>query len=624
MTSIIRVEDPPLRSVESPATDVLLREDVKQLGALVGEILAEQEGDVFLSLVESIRVTAIQRRENVQSIESLAHDLSGLELAQAESLVRAFALWFQAVNLAERVHRIRRRRDYQKAGAGHQPGSLAAVIHQLKSDGVSLDELMTVLQRLHIEPVFTAHPTEAVRRTLLNKERDVVRRMMEDIDRALTPDERRKSRERIRVSLTSAWQTSEMPNEKPSVHDETEHVGFYLSEVLYRVLPTFLDALQEAVLDAYGTCPALPCVLKFSTWVGGDMDGNPNVGAATIFDTLCAQRELVLQAYRRDVLELRTVLTQSTSRIGVDTDVISRIDYYRQEMPRTAAKFPVRQAEMPYVELLGFIAARLSETTKSGIMAYENAKEFIDDLYLMHASLGKHRGEHAGRYALHRILRRVECFGFHLAALDLRQESSVHDAAIADLLLQPDFAQASPDQRAPVLHALIRGAAPGNMASALAKPVLAVFRALHDGREQFGVQAFGPYIISMSRSAADALSVLALATVAGFHDEKKQVPLDIAPLFETVADLEAAESSLRSLFSDPVYREHLRQRGMRQMVMLGYSDSAKDGGILASRWALQRTQVALTALAQESGIRIVFFMVAVARPAVVVEKPNAP
>ena len=219
-TTIPRVEDPPLRSVESPVTDVLLRDDVKQLGALVGEILAEQQSDEFLSQVEAIRVAAIQRRENHQAIDTLADNLSGLELEQAEGLVRAFALWFQAVNLAERVHRIRRRRDYQKAGASSQPGSLAAIIRQLKNDGVSLDELVSVVQRLHIEPVLTAHPTEAIRRALLDKERDVVRRLIEDIDRALTPDERRKGRERIRVSLTSAWQTSEMPNEKPSVRDE--------------------------------------------------------------------------------------------------------------------------------------------------------------------------------------------------------------------------------------------------------------------------------------------------------------------------------------------------------------------------------------------------------------------
>ncbi|MGH8105604.1 MAG: phosphoenolpyruvate carboxylase, partial [Arenimonas sp.] len=182
-----------------------------------------------------------------------------------------------------------------------------------------------------------------------------------------------------------------------------------------------------------------------------------------------------------------------------------------------------------------------------------------------------------------------------------------HDAALSELLAKTDFAQQTPEQRAPILHGLIHDGLAIKEESAVTKPVLDVFRALHNGRERFGTQAFGPYIVSMSRSAADALSVLALARIAGFVDDKKQIALDVAPLFETVADLEASEASLRSLFADPVYREHLKQRGMRQMVMLGYSDSAKDGGILASRWALQRTQVALTALAQESGIRIVFF-----------------
>ena len=605
-TTIPRVEDPPLRSVESPVTDVLLRDDVKQLGALVGEILAEQQSDEFLSQVEAIRVAAIQRRENHQAIDTLADNLSGLELEQAEGLVRAFALWFQAVNLAERVHRIRRRRDYQKAGASSQPGSLAAIIRQLKNDGVSLDELVSVVQRLHIEPVLTAHPTEAIRRALLDKERDVVRRLIEDIDRALTPDERRKGRERIRVSLTSAWQTSEMPNEKPSVRDEMEHVGFYLSEVLYRVLPTFQEALEEAVVGAYGECPPLPNVLRFSTWVGGDMDGNPNVGATTILDTLNAQREMVLNAYRRDVTGLRTVLTQSTARIAVDDEVLQRIEEYRELLPHIASIQPERRADMPYGDLLNLIAARLGETARNGDAAYQSVGDFSADLLLIDASLKKHRGEHAGRFGLSRILRRAECFGFHLAALDLRQDSAIHDAALSELLSLQDFAQQSPQERAPVLHALIRGNS-ATKESSIAKPVLDVFRALREGREHFGVQAFGPYIVSMSRSAADALAVLALARVAGFHEDDNHVALDVAPLFETVSDLEAAESSLRSLFADPVYREHLRQRGQKQMVMLGYSDSAKDGGILASRWALQRTQVALTALAQESGIRILFF-----------------
>jgi phosphoenolpyruvate carboxylase len=601
------LEDPPLRSVESPATDVLLRDDVKQLGTMVGEILAEQEGNEFLAQVERIRVAAIQRRENSRDIQALAHDLSGLDLKLAEQLVRAFALWFQAVNLAERVHRIRRRRDYQKLGTAPQPGGLNAVIQQLRTEGVSLEELTQLLQRLHIEPVFTAHPTEAIPRALLNKERDVVHRLLEDIDRALTPNERRKARGRIRVSLTSAWQTSELPSEKPSVRDEMEHVGFYLSEVLYRVLPSFQEALEDAVSQVYGECPALPNVLHFSTWVGGDMDGNPNVGAATILDTLNAQRDLVLKAYRTDLLGLRTVLTQSTARITVDEKVLQRIEHYKKILPATSALATEHQADMPYSELLNLMVRRLNETVKNSPVAYSNPGEFANDLALIDGSLQDHRGEHAGRSALIRIIRRVECFGFHLAALDLRQDSAIHDAALSELLAQTHFSQASPDDRAPILHTLILEGKTTQEQSSISKPVLDVFRAIRDGRERFGAQAFGPYIVSMSRSAADALAVLALARVAGFSESNQHVALDVAPLFETVADLEAAESSLRSLFADPVYRQHLQQRGMKQMVMLGYSDSAKDGGILASRWALQRTQVALTTLAQESGIRIVFF-----------------
>ncbi|MDX2299241.1 MAG: phosphoenolpyruvate carboxylase [Xanthomonadaceae bacterium] len=600
-------EDPPLREVNLPVTDQLLREDVKQLGALVGEVLAEQEGEPFLALVERIRVVAIRRRETHQPIDELAQALAGIEFDVGERLVRAFALWFQAVNLAERVHRIRRRRDYQKAGAAAQPGSLTAVVQSLRDEGIDLDSLWAVLQRLHIEPVFTAHPTEAMRPALLGKEREVVRRLIDDIDRALTPAERRKGRERIRVALTSAWQTSESPAEKPSVRDEMEHVGFYLTEVLYKVLPGFHEALDEAVTTAYGHCPPLPTMVRFATWVGGDMDGNPNVGADTMLDTLSTQRRQVLQAFRRDVLGLHTVLTQTLSRAGISDAVLARVDDYRRLLPKVAQRIPARQADMPYRELLTLMAARLAASARDGNGGYANAAEFGADLALIDESLAQHRGEHAGRFAVSRLNRRLQCFGFHLATLDLRQDSAVHDAALAELIGEPEFAQWPPHQRAQRLHALIRGEAPVREPGAVATPVLAVFRTLCVGRQRFGTAAFGPYIVSMSRSAADALAVLALARVARCGGPDGSLPLDVAPLFETVADLEAAEATLRSLFADPVYRAHLQQRGQRQMVMLGYSDSAKDGGLLASRWALQRTQVALTALAQESGVRIAFF-----------------
>ena len=309
--------DGPLREpLEFADTDGLLRDDVRRLGAMVGEMLAEQVSAEFLARVEQVRRTAIARREQGAPLEALAATLREAPLAEAEALVRAFAAYFGATNLAERVHRIRRRRDYQRMGDAPQPGGLEAVLRDLRDAGVGLEELQAMLARTCLEPVFTAHPTEAVRRALLLKEKTIVERLVADIDRGRTPPERRADDARIRQSLTTTWQTNEAPPQKPSVGDEVEHIGYYLANVLYRVLPVFYEAFGDAVEAVYGTRVALPALLRFGTWVGGDMDGNPNVGAATIRDALAAQRALALSCYLADLRALGDILTQSRSRSG--------------------------------------------------------------------------------------------------------------------------------------------------------------------------------------------------------------------------------------------------------------------------------------------------------------------
>src|SRR5688500_9043849 len=242
----------PLRTVEFAPTDTLLREDVNMLGALVGRRRAEQRRPEFPAEVERLRRAAIRRRESDAPVAEIAALLEGIELEHASDLVRAFATYFQAVNLAERVHRIRRRRDYERRGSAPQPGGLHDVLAGLAREGVSRDELLALLPRLHVEPVFTAHPTEAVRRALLKKEREIVTCLVADIDRGRTPAERRADRERIRLALTTSWQTAEAPSAKPSVADEFQHVGFYLSEVLYRVLPVFYEVFEDALRETYG------------------------------------------------------------------------------------------------------------------------------------------------------------------------------------------------------------------------------------------------------------------------------------------------------------------------------------------------------------------------------------
>jgi phosphoenolpyruvate carboxylase len=593
---------------EPRPADTLLREDVKRLGALVGEIVCEQVSPEFLQEVECLRITAIQRRENDASIESLAQGLQNLSLDHAELLVRAFATYFQAVNLAERVHRIRRRRDYQRSIAEPQPGGLEDALRRLQQAGVSAETVIELLQRLRIEPVFTAHPTEAVRRALLDKESEVVRCLVEDIDRGLTPQERRADLERMRMAFTASWQTDETPPQKPSVADEFEHVAFYLSNVLYRVLPVFHEVFEDALREVYGeNMPELPPVLGFGSWVGGDMDGNPNVGAQTIAATLANQRKLVLANYRHDLGRLAEILSQSQARIEISSELMARLENYRQQMPGAAQSLKHNDADMPYRQFCLLISEKLSITEQNQLQAYQYSDEFLADVRLIESSLHANRGEHAGGFAVRRLRHRIEAFGFHLATLDLRQESSQHDFALAALFDDADWPQRNWQDRALRLQKYIAGeiliASPN---AAQAQEILAVFGTLADALPRYGQRAFGPYIISMSRSAADALAVLALAKAAScIHGTA--VPLDIAPLFETVDDLQAAETTLRSLFSDPVYREHLRTRGNRQIVMLGYSDSAKDGGIVASRWALQQTQVELTALAKDLNIQIDFF-----------------
>ncbi|CAN5182614.1 phosphoenolpyruvate carboxylase [soil metagenome] len=575
-----------LRNLEFAPTDRLLREDVKQLGALVGEILAEQVGPDFLTEVERVRRAAITRRESGAEIDELFATLAGASKQRAADLVRAFATYFQAINLAERVHRIRRRRDYERDGQSPQPGGLRAVLQGLRDDGVTLDEITELLPRLHIEPVFTAHPTEAVRRVLLEKEQEIVASLVADIDRDRTPAERSADRERMRMVLTAGWQTAEAEPVRPTMDDELEHVGFYLSGVLYRVLPAFFETFEAALAESHGWALTLPPLLRFGSWVGGDMDGNPNVGADTIAAALAAQRALVLAAYRSDLGRLSQVLSQSLSRVAVDPGILARIDDYAQRMPQAAARLKPGDADMPYRRLLPLMSARLQATALDRPGQYADAAEFLADVTLIERSLAAHRGEHAGGFALRRLRRRVEAFGFHLATLDLRQESSVHEVALSALR---DPGNAS------------------DAAKAVAESTLAVFRTVAELRPRYGANAFGPYIISMSRTAADALAVLELARTAGCVDADDRVPLDVAPLFETVADLEVATDTLRSLFSDPAYRQHLAARGNKQIAMLGYSDSAKDGGIVASRWALQQAQIAMKALASESGIRITFF-----------------
>jgi len=587
-----------------------LREDVSRLGAMVGLMLAEQGGPAFFERVEQVRTAAIRRRREGASVDELAGSLAGLDAQHAEPLARAFATYFQAVNTAERVHRIRRRRDYQREGGKPQPESLLDVLGGLKADGVQAEELLGWLEQLWIEPVFTAHPTEAVRRSLLEKEQAIVRSLVDNFNHSRTPQERNEDDDRIYMALSAGWQTAEASPVRPSVQDEYEHVGFYLANPLYRIVPALYESLAQALQQVYGVAVKLPRLLRFASWVGGDMDGNPNVGADTIASSLASQRAQVLERYQEDVAALARQLSQTDGRVGVARALRTRLADYRERFPQAAAGIRPRHADMPYRCFLVLIGARLEATLADEAHGYGSADELIDDLQLIADSLFDNLGLHAGAYAVERLICRVRSFGFHLARLDLRQDSRVHDDALAVLLDDADWAARPVGERAERL----RPYASGERAFApchdeAADRLQSVFITLRESRERYGLEATGLYIISMARSAADVLAVLALARRAGLVAPAKphDVPLDIAPLFETVDDLQNAPATLRALLDDPVYRRHLAMRNDQQWVMLGYSDSGKDAGTLASRWGLQRAQAELLEVANAAGIKLAFF-----------------
>ncbi len=568
--------------------DAPLRDDVRTLGALVGDVLREQCGEEFFQLVERSRHAAIA------SADDELHGLvKGLPAHDAEMLIRAFATYFEVVNLAERIHRIRRRRDYLRDAAAPQEGSLKDTFGRLAAAGITPPHL-------RIEPVFTAHPTEATRRTLLEKEQVIGRLLVERLDPSRTPDEERAALARIREEVTAAWQTDPHPSARPTVMDELENVLFYLTDVVYRIVPPFYEELEQ-VLGA----PVQP-LLRFGSWVGGDMDGNPNAGAETLRAALARQRELILDRYRREAAELARRLSQSARLAGVNDDVRERIAAYSSRFPKALAAIPSRYHDMPYRVLLGLIAARLDATRREESNGYAAASELERDLRAVIESLRAHRGEHAGMFGVGRMLRRVETFGFHLATIDLRQHAHVHRAVIATLLGDAAWSARTPADRVARLRRILeRGEGPQGPPDEQATRVLEVFKAVAECRARFGETSVGPYIVSMTEGADDILTVLVLARWGGGGE--KHVPLDVAPLFETVADLEDAAAIVRALLDEPSYRSHLAARAMHQMVMIGYSDSNKDAGIAASRWALQRAQAALVETTERSGVDLTFF-----------------
>ena len=525
------------------ATDAPLRRDVRLLGDLLGRVMVEQEGEELLAREEEIRHVSRRAREtgDPDVRAELAQAVAALDLDQQTKILRAFTLYFQLANIAEQHHRIRRRRDVAR-GDGAPRESLGDAIARLREAGVDDEALAAAAAHVSLELVITAHPTEATRRTILRSQARLGA-LLADLDAGESVEER------AAEEITVLWQTDEVRPQRPRVVDEIRHGLWFFEQSLLVAAEELVAAYREAVPGA-----SLP--LSFGTWIGGDMDGNPNAGAETVREALARGRTLALARYRTEVRELAAALGLTTTLVAVSDELLESIAGDERELSTYAEAIGEQNRDEPYRRKLSFVWWRL------GNDGYRRAEELQADLDVIDRSLRANEGARIADGRLADLRRRVELFGFHVAKLDVR----FHAAELAE-------------RSARVAEAL---------------------GAVAEAQGRLGERAVDTVIVSGTESAADVLAAVDLAGEAGAR-------ISPVPLFETIRDLGEAPTIVESLLDEPRFARLVEERGRRLEVMVGYSDSGKDGGYLTAQWEIFRAQERLAALADERGIELTVF-----------------
>ncbi|HEF5870175.1 TPA: phosphoenolpyruvate carboxylase [Burkholderia cenocepacia] len=611
-----------------------LFEDIRFLGRLLGDVVREQEGDTVFDVVETIRQTAVKfrREDDSEAAQTLEKKLRKLTPEQTVSVVRAFSYFSHLANIAEDRHHNRRRRIHALAGSAPQPGTVAYALDQLKTTGNASKRL---LQRFFddalIVPVLTAHPTEVQRKSILDAQHDIAR-LLAERDQELTARERQYNEAMLRARVTALWQTRMLRDARLTVGDEIENALSY-----YRA--TFLDELPalygdiEAALAEHGLSARVPAFFQMGSWIGGDRDGNPNVTAATLDEAINRQAAVILEHYLEQVHKLGAELSVSNLLVGANDAVKALAAASPDQSPHRVDE-PYRRALIGiYTRLAASARVRLGEGTvpvrSAGrgappvrAVPYEDSEAFVADLKVLTASLDEHHGASLATPRLAPLVRAAEVFGFHLASIDLRQSSDIHEAVVAELFaragVEADYAALAEEDKLRVLRAALADPRPLRSPyieySALAQSELGVFEKAREVRAQFGARAVRNYIISHTETVSDLVEVLLLQKETGLLEGTLGVPgsgaknsLMVIPLFETIPDLRDASRIMREYFALPGIDALIAHQGAEQEVMLGYSDSNKDGGFLTSNWELYRAELALVDLFRERKITLRLF-----------------
>ncbi len=590
-----------LTSDERDVKEAPLRRDVRSLGRLLGEVLKEQGGQGLFDGVEEIRQLAIEYRELKQDeqlvlregarahqlMERIASIVGSMGLLEAYRTTKAFAIYFELINLAETNHRKRRRRTSQLSPKHTpQPGSIRGTLRRMRESGIDCECALEWLRRIEVIPVFTAHPTEVARRTVLFK-RQRIARNLELLDRLpLTDAEAAKREAGIAAEITALWQTDEVRRRPPTVRDEIKMGLDYYSGCLIEMLPGLYEEFADAFREVYECgieAHALPTFLHFGSWIGGDRDGNPFVTADCTRDALQMAGRVILDHYLTAAAELMDRLSPSRRQTTVTPTLLDAVERYAQRMPAVAPANKTRAAEEVYRRYLDYVLQRLRLTRDEPTHAdaYAGAEDFAADLKLLRESLAANAGERVVQLLLDPLLRQVNSFGFHLHSLDIRQHARVHASAIAELSSYEEAGKTGP------------GVLPAEL------------------KREFPPQAIRSYVISGVSNVDDILSVIWLSRLCGVcveaSEDRSDPGLMPVPLFESIEDLRNCPEICRTLWNSPDYRPLLDSWGGRQEVMLGYSDSNKDGGMLTSGWEIYKAHRALHGVAAECGVKLRLF-----------------
>lgn len=604
----------------------LLRRDVRFLGNILGEVLVHQGGTELLEIVEKIREMSKSLRANFnpELFHEFKQTIRALEPGIRHQVIRAFAIYFQLVNIAEQNHRIRRKRDYERmSGENFQPGSIESIIHNLKERGIPGEEVREMIAGISLELVMTAHPTEATRRAVQDIHQRIAQDMRKLDDPTLTYREREELRDKLMNEVLILWQTDELRGRKPTVIDEVRNGLYYFDETLYEVLAQVYEELERCLHKYYpGENWDLPIFLRFGSWIGGDRDGNPAVTHDITWETLQMHRQLILKKYAESLRELKSILSVSTNIVKVSDELKASILKDRETVELRSSDVWRNETE-PYRIKLTYMLEKIRNAAKpeegKEAAGYRSAQELLDDLYIIDRSLRSHYADYVADTHVRKLIRQVRLFGFHLATLDVRQHSKEHEKAIAEILakmgITADYAGLSEPEKIRLLHELLLDPRPLTSPwidySESTEECLNVFRTIKRAQLEFGEQCVTSYLISMTQGTSDILEVSLLAKEAGLYrrDVNGTVicTLQPVPLFETIDDLHAAPGIVREMFSLPGYLDSVRAQNNLQEIMLGYSDSNKDGGVLTANWELRNAVKQITAVAREHGIRVKFF-----------------